>query len=161
MDFVDRHRRRLEPLIRRVAHAYWRVSRGMTLGVRGVVIDAAGHVFLIKHSYVSGWHLPGGGVEPGETMVEALTRELFEEGNVIVTATPRLHGMFFNDRASRRDHVAVYIIREFRQDTAPVPGREIISHGFYPPDALPEETTAGPRARIAEVLHGAPIPERW
>jgi 8-oxo-dGTP pyrophosphatase MutT (NUDIX family) len=51
-----------------------------------------GRVFLVKHSYVSGWHLPGGGVEAGETLVEAVARELHEEGNIEVTEPPMLHG---------------------------------------------------------------------
>src|SRR5215475_14758821 len=85
-----------EPAIRRVLHLYWRFSRGLTLGVRAVVFDSKGRVFLIKHSYVDGWHLPGGGVEPGETLVSALERELAEEGNIAITARPLLHGMFFN-----------------------------------------------------------------
>ena len=42
----------------------------MTLGVRGVVLDGEDRVFLVKHSYVAGWHLPGGGVEVGETFLE-------------------------------------------------------------------------------------------
>ena len=64
----DAIRRRFEPVIRRVLHLYWRFSRGLTVGVRAVVIDGEGRVFLIKHSYVPGWQLPGGGVEIGETL---------------------------------------------------------------------------------------------
>ena len=66
----------VERAMRRVAHTYWRFTRGMTLGVRALVIDERNRVFLVKHSYVSGWYLPGGGVEPGETVIDALIREL-------------------------------------------------------------------------------------
>ena len=43
----------------------------------------------------------------------------------------------------------------------PSPNREIAAHGFFPLDALPPDTTAGTRARIAEVLGGKPAAERW
>ena len=158
---VDAARRALEPAIRRVLHLYWRFARAMTLGVRALVIDREGRVFLVKHSYVSGWHLPGGGVEAGETLSEALARELREEGNIELSAPPRLFGIFFNDRDSRRDHVALFVVREFRQSAAPVPDHEIVAHGFFAVGALPDETTAGTRARIGEVLGGAPASERW
>lgn len=133
----------------------------MTLGVRAVVLNGQGEVFLVKHSYVSGWHLPGGGVEPGETMLDALARELKEEGNLTLAGPPALHGVFFNTSVSPRDHIAVFVVRAFRQDTRPVAGREIVGHGFFPPSALPAETTRGTRARIAEVLQGVPVSERW
>ncbi len=158
---LDATRRALEPALRRVLHAYWRFARAMTLGVRALVIDEEGRVFLVKHSYVSGWHLPGGGVEAGETINEALARELQEEGNIEMTTPPQLHGLFFNDRDSRRDHVALFVVRAFRQLAAPVPGREIVGHGFFALDALPNDTTAATRARIIEVLGGAPVSERW
>ena len=158
---LDATRRALEPALRRVLHAYWRFARAMTLGVRALVIDEEGRVFLVKHSYVSGWHLPGGGVEAGETIGEALARELQEEGNIEMTTPPQLHGLFFNDRDSRRDHVALFVVRAFRQLAAPVPGREIVGHGFFALDALPNDTTAATRARIIEVLGGAPASERW
>jgi 8-oxo-dGTP pyrophosphatase MutT (NUDIX family) len=144
-----------------VLHFYWRFARGMTVGVRAAVIDGEGRVFLIQHSYVAGWHLPGGGVEVGETMLGALARELREEGNIECTAAPELFSVYFNSRASRRDHVALFVVRNFRQPAPPVPDREIIAHGFFAPDELPPGTTASTRARIAEVLHGASVPERW
>src|SRR4029453_6702349 len=143
-------RRGLEPALRRLLHVYWRFARAMTLGVRALVIDEDGRIFLVKHSYVSGWHLPGGGVEAGETLVEAVARELQEEGNIDVTEPPRLHGMFFNDRDSRRDHVALFVVREFPQSAAPVPDHEIVAHGFFAIDAMPNDTTAATRARIVE-----------
>jgi 8-oxo-dGTP pyrophosphatase MutT (NUDIX family) len=154
-------RRRLEPLLRRGFHLYWRVARGMTLGVRGVVLDGDNRVFLVRHSYVAGWHLPGGGVEVGETFLEALQRELVEEGRIELTETPDLHGVFFNSHVSRRDHVAVYVVRQFRQDRLPVPNHEIVECGFYDAGALPAETTRGTRLRIAEVLHGAAPIATW
>ena len=147
-------RKRFEPLLRRSFHLYWRFARGMTLGVRGIVVDGSDRVFLVKHSYVAGWHLPGGGVEPGESFLDALRRELAEEGCIEVLGEPVLLGMFFNSHVSRRDHVAVYLVRNFRQNRSPEPNREIVACGFFEAGALPEETTTGTRLRISEALQG-------
>jgi 8-oxo-dGTP pyrophosphatase MutT (NUDIX family) len=154
-------RRAFEPLLRRMFHLYWRFSRGVTLGVRGLVLDAEGRVFLIKHTYVTGWHLPGGGVEPGETIFDALARELKEEGNIELTAPPEFRGMFFYSKISDRDHVALFVVRSFAQPAPPQPNSEIIAHGFFPIDAMPGDTTGSTRARIAEVLLGAPVSRLW
>jgi 8-oxo-dGTP pyrophosphatase MutT (NUDIX family) len=154
-------RRRFEPALRRVFHLYWRFARGMTLGVRGVVLDGDNRVFLVKHSYVSGWHLPGGGVEVGESFRAALARELMEEGRIELVGEPKLHGVFFNSHVSRRDHVAIYVIRHYRQDRLPEPNREIVGCGFFAADALPADTTAGTRLRIAEVLENSEQITTW
>lgn len=149
---LRRLRIRFEPALRQLFHLYWRFARGMTLGVRAVVLDGENRVFLIKHSYISGWHLPGGGVETGETFREALQRELAEEGRIELTGEPALFGIYLNSHISRRDHVAVYLVRQFRQDRLPEPNREIVDCGFFETQALPAETTAGTRLRISEVL---------
>ena len=154
-------RRRFEPLLRQIFHLYWRVTRGLTFGVRGVVIDAEGKVFLIHHTYVSGWQLPGGGVEAGETLLEALRRELMEEGRIEILAEPAFHGVFHNSHVSIRDHVVIYVVREFRQDRMPEPNHEISACGFFPVDALPPDTTDGTRRRIAEVVHGHAAIPTW
>ena len=150
-----------EPVLRRVFHLYWRFARSMTLGVRAVVLDGDNRVFLVKHSYVTGWHLPGGGVEVGETFRDALRRELAEEGRIELSGEPVLHGLFFNSHVSRRDHVAVYLIRHFRQDRLPEPNREIVACGFFAAGALPADTTEGTRLRISEVLEGRAPMATW
>jgi ADP-ribose pyrophosphatase YjhB (NUDIX family) len=148
-------------MIRRLMHLYWRFSRGLTLGVRGMAIDANGRIFLVKHSYVPGWHLPGGGVEPRESMREALDRELMEEGNIEILQTPRLFGIYHSQTGAGRDHVALFVIDAFRQSQPPQPNAEIIAHGFFSRDDLPPDTTAGTRARIAEVLDGTRASDIW
>ena len=150
-----------ESFFRPTLHFYWRFSRGITLGVRALVLDGAGRILLVQHSYVRGWHLPGGGVEPGETMLQALARELAEEGNIRLASAPRLHGIFFNRRVSRRDHVAVYVVQDFEQAGPFKPNREIAVASFFALDALPNDTTAGTRARIAEVMGRAPVSAHW
>jgi 8-oxo-dGTP pyrophosphatase MutT (NUDIX family) len=154
-------RRAYERVIQRVLHVYRCFLHSMTLGVLAIVLDNNGRIFLVKHSYVAGWHLPGGGVELGETLIDALTRELREEGNIEPSAPPVLQGIFFNDRISRRDHIAVFVVRDFRRIGDPVPNYEIIAHGFFPINELPHDTTAPTRARIKEVLDGTPIAERF
>lgn len=154
-------RRGLSRRLGRLLHLYWRVSRGLTVGVRVAVIDAEDRVFLIRHTYTPGWHLPGGGVEAGESAIEALRRELLEEARLAWSESPRLHGIFFNTRVSNRDHVLVYVVRAFSVIEPKRPDREIAEAGFFPLDALPPGTTGATRRRLGEIVSGSGPPERW
>ena len=145
------------PILARV----WLVLRGLTMGVRGIVLDEDGRVLLILHTYTPGWTFPGGGVEVGETAEEALKRELSEEANVVVTGPPDLHGVFHQPHFSRRDHVLDYVVRHYRWLGAPKPNREIAECAFFAPDALPADMSAGARRRLAEILGNLPPDRHW
>lgn len=149
--------RLLRPLLAR----YWVLVRGLTMGVRGVVLDAGGQVLLIRHAYTPGWTFPGGGVEIGETAEEALSRELVEEANIAITGPARLHGIFHQPGFSARDHVLVYVVRDFSWGGAHKPNREIAECAFFALDALPENTSPGARRRLVEILDGLPAPRNW
>jgi ADP-ribose pyrophosphatase YjhB (NUDIX family) len=137
------------------------VLRGMTLGVRGACFDEDGRVFLVRHSYLPGWYLPGGGVERGETVGEALLRELREEGGIEIDDAPTLFGIYNNPKR-RRDHVLVFVSRRVRRPNPPLyPNREIAEAGFFEVGALPEATTPATRRRLAEIAAGAPNSPHW
>jgi ADP-ribose pyrophosphatase YjhB (NUDIX family) len=146
--------------VRAALFGWWALRRGVTLGVRGMVLDGAS-VLLVRHGYVAGWHLPGGGVEPGETAWDALARELDEEAGIALDGPPELHGLFHNGAAFARDHVAVFVVRRWRRERVPAAGLEIREARFFPRDALPEGTSPGVIRRLAEVLDGAPVSPRW
>lgn len=151
----------LETIARRTLQRYWRLSRGLTLGAQGAVVDAEGRFLLIRHTYRPGWHFPGGGVEKSETVATALERELGEEAGVLLDGVPELFGLYANFKYFPGDHIALFVVRGWRQPVAPRPNREIAEHGFFHPDQVPEATHAATRARIDEILGTVPRSATW
>lgn len=151
---------KLEPAITPVFRAWWRMRRGATLGVRGVACDDADRVLLVRHTYAKGWHLPGGGVERGETALEAVQREMAEEGGVEALEPPRLVGFYANHANFPNDHIALYRFDRWRA-CAPKVDQEIAERGFFARDALPEGVTQGTLRRLAELFDSAPASDSW
>ena len=153
-------KRRVEPLVRPLLQTTVRITRGLTLGVRGMVFDEAGRVLLIQHTYTHGWHLPGGGVERNETVREALERELIEEAGIRLTGEPSLLGIYSNARVFRGDHVLIYRVEAW-EPCAQTSRGEIHAVDWFAPDALPDGVTAGTRRRIEEALGVRPPDVFW
>lgn len=150
-----------EKLINKTLQRFWRYSRGLTLGAQGVVLDAENRVLLIRHTYRSGWHFPGGGVEKGETVEDALRRELHEEAAVDLTGPPELFGLYANHHLFPGDHIALFVVRAWKSEGFPKPNAEIAEHRFAPWDALPDGTTAPAHQRLLEIMTQAPRSPHW
>jgi 8-oxo-dGTP pyrophosphatase MutT (NUDIX family) len=153
-------RRKVEPFTRPLYRLSVRLTRGLTLGVRGLVTDGDGRVLLIQHTYVAGWHMPGGGVERGETAEAALARELVEEAGVEVIGRPRLLSIHSSHPRFPGDHVLLYRVDHWRAVPATSRG-EILAAEWFAPDALPAEVTASTRRRIEEALGGGDPDPLW
>lgn len=141
-------------------HSYFALTRSMTLGVRAACFDQDGRIFLVRHSYIAGWHMPGGGVERHETVEQALEKELREEGNLVISGRPQLFHVYLNNRTSKRDHVVFF--RTQVEQTAPrKPDLEIVESGFFALDALPPGTTKATYRRLKELEGGEPPSNYW
>lgn len=69
-------------------------------------------VWLIRHTYLEGWFMPGGGLNRNESLEQAARREAKEEtgadlGEII------LLGVFTNYIQWKTDHTVVFLCKEF------------------------------------------------
>ncbi|MGA1362241.1 MAG: NUDIX domain-containing protein [Ilumatobacteraceae bacterium] len=105
------------------------MSRLIRTAVRGLVIDHDDRVLMVRLVFPHGayWVLPGGGIDEGEDMLDALRRELHEEtGLVDPEIGPhvwnRLHEFRMVDAGGREWHgqrESVFLVRTGRFDPAP------------------------------------------
>lgn len=157
---------RIAPLIAGALRGYlamrtlgWFFTRPRTRGVRAIALTPAGQLLLVRHSYIAGWHLPGGGQEDGESAEAAVLRELREEVGMISHGAVRLLGTLQHRPNFRRDTVTLALVEQV--EFAFRPSLEIVEAGAFDLDALPEGITSGTRRRITEWREGRPVPEAW
>lgn len=137
------------------------LKRRLTVGVRAVLIDGR-KVLLVRHTYLPGWQFPGGGVERGETAEAAAAREALEETGYAVEGRPELLGFYLHRIAgTARDHVAVYVWRQFRVARPFRPNLEIAECRWFDVDALPLEVGKGTERRIREIFEGIRPDAEW
>ncbi len=127
-------------------------------GVAAVILTADG-VLLQRRDDNRMWGLPGGAVEPGETVHDAVVREVFEETGLHVEPL-RLIGVY-SDPANHQivtypdGGVTHYVSTVFecviRGGTLTC-CEESLELGFFPPDALPLDVMAISRVRIHDAL---------
>lgn len=129
-----------------------------TVGARALVIHED-KVLLIKHSYAPGWYTIGGAVEKGETPIEAVQRELFEEVGIKCLALPKLFGVYHNNREKRDDYVIFYLVEKFEKEK--VRSFEISEEKWFDIQNLPKDISPATQRRIEEYMERRIIDERW
>lgn len=133
------------------AQRYWRLRRSVTLGAQAVVFDDLKRVLLVRHGYRPGWHFPGGGVEKSESVETAIRRELVEETGVEIIGRPDFFGLYTNFKQFPSDHVALFLVPQYRQLAEPPTGWEIRERGFFELERLPTGVTGAVTRRLAEL----------
>jgi 8-oxo-dGTP pyrophosphatase MutT (NUDIX family) len=137
------------------------IRKRLTVGARAVLLDGD-KILLIRHTYTPGWQFPGGGVEPFETAEQGAAREGLEETGYAAMGRSTLHGLFLNRVAGGgRDHVAVYVWREFALVRPFKANLEIAECRWFPVAALPEGVERGTALRVAEIVAGTTPPAEW
>jgi len=127
-------------------------------GVAGVVEDTDGRVLLVRHSYKTGWALPGGGVDRGEPPAQAVRRELAEEVG-LTGGEVQFLGLY-----TRRAGWATNVIALYRVTGAQIkfqPNFEIREICFADPAALPPGATPATMRRLAELAGRAAVSPYW
>ena len=148
-------------LFSRTLHIYFFMRRGLTLGVRAIVRSNDGKFLLVSHTYTPGWHFPGGGVEKGQTAEQALRNELRQETGLQIVGKPTIHGLFYNNNVSKRDHVLAYNCNVQGDLEAKPRSVEIAEIGYFSFEDLPQNTDPGTARRIREMVFGDEKPEVW
>lgn len=134
----------------------------MTLGVRAIVENERGEILLVRHTYVKGLYLPGGGVEKAEPCQLALQRELQEEGGIELTGPTKMIGIYSNHNVFPNDHVVLYHVPNASWAPCEADNAgEISELVWVHPDQASDDLAKGTKRRLNEVFKSAPITDHW
>ena len=117
----------------------------MVVGCGVLIENEKGEVLLQKRSDTREWCVPGGALEPGETYIEAATRELSEEVGIKVSDL-QLFGLYSG--ADREIHYpngdvvyslsVIFITKSFTGEIS-ASDSEVLEHRFFDKDSIPKE----------------------
>jgi 8-oxo-dGTP diphosphatase len=118
-----------------------------SVSVAGVVQDEAGRVLLIQRADNGQWEIPGGVVELGEELLDALVREVRDETGVTIVPK-RLTGIYQNMTVG----VVALVFECGAVGGAPRPSDESLQVAYVDPERLPDLVGDRIRVRIDDAL---------
>jgi 8-oxo-dGTP diphosphatase len=127
------------------------VTPARTLGVFAAIFDEYGRILCVRTNYaVKTWTTPGGRVEPGESPLDALRREVLEESGLEVEPGELL-GVYA--KPQENDLVLSFRAKVIGR-TAWRPNDEIAELGYFGRDELPKPMSVAARARVHDAFEG-------
>lgn len=133
---------------------YCFIFRPIRMGVR-VVLQEGPNVWLIRHTYLSGWYLPGGGIKKWESLEKAARREAYEETGAELGKLSLL-GTFSSFIQWKTDHTVVFLCQDFIFTGAS--DGEIAELKLFALSALPENTFPSHRSLLNKLNSKDQIP---
>jgi ADP-ribose pyrophosphatase YjhB (NUDIX family) len=127
-------------------------------GVSAVIVES-GKVLLQRRDDNGRWGLPGGAVEPGESLREAIAREVREETGLEVEpvrvigvySSPALHQVMSYPDGNVIHYVSTSLACVITGGML-VPGAESLELAWFAPDALPDDVMPIARIRIEDAV---------
>jgi 8-oxo-dGTP diphosphatase len=123
------------------------VSALFRVAVSALIFDDEGRVLLAHRRDIDWWNLPNGGMETGETVDEALQREVMEELGVSIEVG-QLVGVY--SKTLKQEVVLAFRCRI--TNGVPAPTAETRECRYFFPHELPPNTLPKHRQRIEDAL---------
>jgi ADP-ribose pyrophosphatase YjhB (NUDIX family) len=134
---------------------YCFIYRPVRIGVRTLMVKDD-KVWLVRHTYLPGWFMPGGGLKRGETLEQAARREAHEETGAKLGEVT-LMGVYSSFVEWKSDHAIVFICKDFT--TTGQIDSEIAEVRAFPLNKLPHALWPSHRLRLEEYAAGKPQPQ--
>jgi ADP-ribose pyrophosphatase YjhB (NUDIX family) len=146
-------------IVKKVLQQYWRRTRGLSLGVKAIVLDSGNHVLLVRGADRPTWELPMGRVKDGETVETAVRRTLGSDLAITLEGAPLFIGLEPNGAAEPEGHIAVVAVRRWHRDAPSRTPPSLEARQFHV-TALPADLAPDVAPWIARLLARAEHPER-
>jgi len=134
---------------------YCFLFRPIRMGVRTMMIQDD-KVWLVRHTYIPGWFMPGGGLKRGETLEQAARRETYEETGAQLNKVTLL-GAYTSFVDWKTDHGIVFLCKDFT--ITGQPDDEIAEVQAFSLNKLPDDLWPSHRLRLQEIAAGVSQPQ--
>lgn len=140
-------------VLHRIRYVYYWIARPKTYGVRGIILNKQNEFLLVKHRYLRGWYLLGGGVGCNESSEDALKREVMEEIGLRNLSIEKKFATYTSEKEYKRDTIDLFVGKVLEDGPLKL-SLELQEARFFPKSGLPDDLSSATRRRLDEYVQG-------